>query len=190
MPDSFVTLWTLERCRWLTRVKDRGPIEVVFGGPHLSLPSIAAVRVGDVIYPVMIKQGNLHVIARLEVETITSPEHYMQSRHGFSERPGMWDTRFANLSDAEVGFGHRFPTTCCDLAAMGSRGSDIRFDRVMPGTALDKIRLGPKRGREVPLKGVEGARMKNNYSLQGHVRRLSSESGAMFAALFVSEGKS
>jgi hypothetical protein len=189
VPDSFVTLWTLERCRWLERVEDRGPLEVIFGGPHISLPSIAAVRVGDIIYPVMVKQGNLHVVARLQVEALTSPEDYMLSRHGLAEpRDTMWDVRFANPGNAEAGLGHRFPTTCCDMAAVGSHGSDIRFDRVVPGALLEKIRLGPRKGREVPLKGVEGARMKNNFSLQGHVRRLSSESAALFAELFVDEG--
>ena len=47
MANSFVVLWTLERCRWLQRVGDKGPLEVIFGGPHTSMPSIAALRAGD-----------------------------------------------------------------------------------------------------------------------------------------------
>jgi hypothetical protein len=51
MPDSLVVLWSLERCRWLRRVQDRMPLEVIFGGPHTSLPSLRNVSIGDTIYP-------------------------------------------------------------------------------------------------------------------------------------------
>lgn len=185
MSDSFVTLWTVERCRWLERAGDQGPLEVVFGGPHISLPSLKSIRVGDAIYPVLIGGGCLNVVARLNVEELMAPEDFVQARLGIVRKETMmWDQLFAELKRSHPTIGHRFPTTCCDLAATGKHGSDIRFDRPLPPGALDKIKLGPKAGRELPLKGIEDGRMKNSFSLQGHVRRLSADSAAIFQEIF------
>lgn len=58
-----------------------------------------------------------------------------------------------------------------------------RFDRQVPGELLASIRLGPKPGREQPLKGVSDGELRSSLSLHGHVRRLSSESADLFASL-------
>ena len=42
MSNAYVSLWTKVRCAWLRRVRDSRPLLVLFGGPHLSLPSMAA----------------------------------------------------------------------------------------------------------------------------------------------------
>jgi hypothetical protein len=185
MPDSWVVLWTLERCRWLQRVGDEGPLEVIFGGPHTSMPSIEAVRVGDRIYPVSVNEGALCVIAAMKVESLISPEDFVRQKLGIVCPPDkMWDQLFRELKQSQPSVGHRVPFTCADLAAVGTGGSRIRFDRNVPGADLPAITLGSKPGREQPLKGVIDGRLKNNFSLQGHVRRLSEKSAEMFAACF------
>src|ERR1044071_3952735 len=194
MPNSFVTLWTLDRCRWLQSVSDSGPIEGVFGGPHTSLPALNSVIVGDTIYPVTVKKGNLHVLARLPIDELVDPDNYVETRLNLARphraaRLGtyqeMWDISYHELRRSHPEIGHRFPTTCCDVAAVGRSGSEIRFDRVLPEQCLPRIMLGPRPGKELPLKGVEEGRLKNNFSLQGHVRRLSQESAVMFEGLFL-----
>lgn len=184
MPDSFVVMWTIERSRWLQRVGDRGPLEVVFGGPHISMPSINAVQVEDTVYPVSIMSGALYIIAGLKVEELLSPEDFVRQRLGMVVPPAKtWGELFWEIKRSKPSIGHRIPTTCADLAATGSNGSEIRFDRQVPSPDLSSIRLGPKHGREQALKGVVKGRLMNNFSLQGHVRRLSSQSAALFAQL-------
>lgn len=185
MQNSYVTLWTLERCKWLHQVGDQGPLEVIFGGVHTSLPSLGAVAIGDVIYPVAVKEGGLCVIARMEVESLVEPDDYISAKQGFTRPPtDMWDKLFHDLKRTRAkDVGHRFPTTCSDIAAVGF-GSDIRFDRILRCDLLNQIMLGPKPGREQAIKGVKDGRLLNNYSLQGHVRRLSASSAEHFERLF------
>ena len=181
MPSSFAVLWTLERCRWLQRAQDRGPLEVIFGGPHTSLPSIDAVSVGDAIYPICIVSGELNVIARIDVSDIMSPDEYVQARLGFT-RPAtrMWDELFQEFKRSSPGFGHRLPTTCCEKAAVGS-GTELLFSRAISAHQLETLTFGPKPGRERPLKGVSDGRLRNVFAFQGHVRRLSEKSAGVFA---------
>jgi hypothetical protein len=184
MAEAYVVLWALERCRWLQRVGDEGPIEVVFGGPHTSQPSIAALRSGDVIYPVAVAGGALRLIARLPVDTIMSPQLFVRERLGIESGPhDMWDTLFHELRKCRPDVGHRVPITCADHAAVG-RGTKIVFDRNFPADALRVLRFGAGRGKEQPLAGVANGRLENNLSLQGRVRRLSTESATLFAEQF------
>jgi hypothetical protein len=182
MQNSFVVLWTLDRFAWLKRVKDRGPLEVIFGGPHVSLPNIGAIAIGDTVYPVAVKGGSLHLIGGMIVEAVTTAEAYVRDRHGFVlPRTGMWDEAFEEIKRTNPSFGHRFPWTCCDDAATGRHGTEIRFDRRIPGEMLGSIALGPKVGREQPLKNVIENKITSSASLQGHVRRLSKQSAELFA---------
>lgn len=175
-------MWTIERCRWLQRVGDYGPLEVVFGGPHMSMPSLNAVTVGDTLYPVMVNAGNLHIVAGMTVQALIPPEDYVRNRFGIVVPPvKMWDSLFRELKAANPSVGHRFPVTCADIAATSDNGSAIRFDRQIPGEALASLRLGAMAGREMPLKGVQDGQFKNNFSLQGRVRRLSADSARLFA---------
>lgn len=186
MAEAYIVLWTLERCRWLQRVGDDGPIEVIFGGPHTSQPSIAAVGGGDLIYPVAVVDGTLRLIAQLTVDSIVSPELFVRERLGIELGPSeMWDIAFHDLKRSRPDVGHRVPITCADHAAVG-RGTKLGFDRSFPSHALRTLRFGSKHGKEQPLSGVVGDRLKNNFSLQGHVRRLSEDSAALFAEQFSS----
>jgi hypothetical protein len=187
MANAYVTLWTVERCKWLQRVRDEGPLEVVFGGPHTSQPSIAAVRPGDIIYPVAVLDGALRLIASLAVDRLCAPDDFVRERLGIElGAKEMWDTLFHDLKKTRPEVGHRLPITCADHAAIG-KGSTFRFDRVFPPNELELLRLGSKAGSEQPLTGVVEGRLKNNFSLQGHVRRLSADSAERFAQQFDTE---
>jgi len=176
MSEAFVTLWSLDRCRWLSRAGDVGPIEVIFGGPHISLPSLAAVRPGDTIFPVSVRDGALFVVAQLLVQRLMPPEEYIRERHGIDAKPNtLWDSMLKDLEKSRPTIGHRFPTTCADSAAVGI-GSEIRFDRMFPSVELHALRLGPKTGKEKALSGLVEGSLKSSHAFQGHVRRLSSES--------------
>jgi hypothetical protein len=136
------------------------------------------------IYPVFVKEGALYILGSMTVEALLPPDDYVRSRLGIVVPPTkMWDQLFQELKRSRPSLGHRVPTTCCDMAAVSNVGSGIRFDRQVPADLLASITLGPKAGREQPLKGVSDGQLKNNFSLHGHVRRLSLQSEALFASL-------
>ena len=181
MSEAFVVLWSLERCRWLKKVRDTGPLEVIFGGPHTSQPSLDSVSEGDVIYPICVQSGTLHLIARMTVQSLVPPEEFVQMRWGISRPQGrMWDEVFRECQISRASVGHRLPITCCDIAAVGQSGSDIRFDRTFPGELLESLRFGPTPSKERPLSGVADGKLKSSLTFQGHVRRLNFVSAELF----------
>jgi hypothetical protein len=184
MPDSFVVLWSKKRCHWLQQVCDSGPLEVVFGGPHTSMPSINNLKVGDTIYTVYIDGGSLFIIASLKIDSLISPEAYVSRRFGITRPDGkLWDQFFDEIKISRPAIGHRIPHTCADLAAIGSCGSRIKFDRKISGRELEFIRLGPSIGDEKPIKGIMNGNLLNNLSFFGHVRRLSEQSKGIFSKM-------
>lgn len=79
---GYITYWSKEHVRALERAGDRGPLTVIYGGPHTKMPSIAAVRPGDVLYPASIRDGTLCAMARLEVERVEPALEYLMREVG------------------------------------------------------------------------------------------------------------
>lgn len=76
---GYLTFWSKEHVRNLERAGDQGPLSVIYGGPHTKMPSLAAVKPGDILYPTSIQNGTLCAMARLEVERIEpAPEYLMR----------------------------------------------------------------------------------------------------------------
>jgi hypothetical protein len=72
MSNSYVTSWTQGYCKHLQTADDRGPLSVMFGSPHTSLPSVAHLKPGDRVYPVMVSAGSLFVVSRMRIASIIS----------------------------------------------------------------------------------------------------------------------
>ena len=79
---GYMVYWSKEYVRELEKAGDRGPFKVVYGSQHQIMPSISAVKVGDIIYPVTIKNGTLAVMARLYVEKIECAFDYAMRELG------------------------------------------------------------------------------------------------------------
>ena len=79
---GYITFWSKEHVRTLERAKDTGPLSVIYGGPHTKMPSIAAVKPGDILYPACIRDGTLCVMARLEVEAVEPALDYLMREVG------------------------------------------------------------------------------------------------------------
>ena len=60
--------WGKDYVKELEKAGDKGPFKVDYGSQHQIMPSISAVKTGDVIYAVTIQNGTLAVMARLPVE--------------------------------------------------------------------------------------------------------------------------
>lgn len=79
---GYMTYWPQEQLRTLKKAGDYGPIKVIFGSVHTKMPSIAKVKIGDVIYPVTLSGGALVVMARLPVERLESGFDYLLRETG------------------------------------------------------------------------------------------------------------
>lgn len=67
----------------LRRAKLLGaPLTMTSGGPHLSAPSFvrAGVRPGDIVIPIQVKDGRLHVIAAMRVTELLQVEEFVARR--------------------------------------------------------------------------------------------------------------
>lgn len=81
--SGFITFWSKEYVRELEKHNDNGPFCVVYGSQHTRMPYISSLKVGDIIYPVAIKDKTLAVMARLPIETIEPAYFYLMRETGF-----------------------------------------------------------------------------------------------------------
>lgn len=180
--NSYFVYWSTDWCRLLEKVGDFGPISVVFGGPHVSLPTLGKIRAGDIIYPISIKNNKLYLIARMEVGEIVDAGNYL-NEHGFGSDE-MWDSSYTRIIQDNPSLGHRIPKTCADQAAIAKSGTRMRFDFEVPMLVLEKLSFGPTKGKEKMLTITNGKLP--SFQLQGHFRRLSLESNNLVETLMSS----
>lgn len=64
---GYMVLWPQDRWRVIKKAGDTGPIKVVYGSIHARMPTIASIKVGDVVFPVTQMNKHLYVLARLPV---------------------------------------------------------------------------------------------------------------------------
>ncbi|MBF9142095.1 hypothetical protein [Hymenobacter properus] len=179
--NSYFILWPTDWCKRLVQVNDYGPFEVVYGGPHTSVPSLGKVAAGDFIYPVSIKNGELFILGRMQVERITEADVYLKEQNIIRPYGEMWDTLATELLKTRPDLGLRIPRTCIDNVATGN-GTKFRFDFSVPTEVADKLLLGPKAGQEKGLSKSKDGKL-SHVALQGHYRRLSADSAAIVADL-------
>ena len=179
--NSYFILWPNDWCKRLLQVNDFGPFEAVYGGPHTSVPSLGKVAVGDLIYPISVKDGKLFILGRMKVERITDAEVYLKEQNITKPYGEMWDTLASELLKKRPDLGHRIPRTCIDNVATG-RGTEFRFDFGVPAEIIDNLRFGPKAGQEKGLSRSKDGKL-SHIALQGHYRRLSADSATVVADL-------
>ncbi|TVT43724.1 hypothetical protein FNT36_06460 [Hymenobacter setariae] len=179
--DSYFILWPNDWCKSLAQANDYGPLQVIYGGSHTSVPSLGKIKSGDIIYPVSIKNGQLFVIGSMQVERIIDATIYLTKQAINRIDNDLWDTTAPRLIKERPDLGHRIPRSCVDTAATGS-GTGLRFDFQVPTEAIDELRFGPKAEQEKGLSRDKAGRL-SHVSLQGHFRRLSTDSAALIAEL-------
>jgi len=64
---GYLVCWPQDRWKEIKKAGDTGPIKVVYGSIHSRMPTIASIRVGDVVFPVTQMNKHLYVLARLPV---------------------------------------------------------------------------------------------------------------------------
>ena len=182
---GYIVYWSKDFIGELNRHNDTGPLCVIFGGRHKSMPSISKVRTGDVIFPVTLSGGQLMVMGRLPVEDIENASDYLVRETGCGISMPVPDrlAEFLPKPDSISCKFHQRPQTCADLAASGTKGSLIK-ERAIPCEIIPLLCFGSE-GREAPLK-LDKNGVPLLISLSGSVRRMSNNTFELFEKLFES----
>jgi len=186
MADSFTTLWSTDRCKLITQYHLEGTsLSILFGGPHTSEPSFrrAGVKAGDYIYPLRVKQGIVHVIARMQVKEIVPLEAYIERNPDLFagvERSPSPSVTFDNYVKLHPEMRILAPT-CTEEVVLAEESTPIRLDAAVPREMLERLRFRSQRG-ERGLKHIQDGRLKSVITLQG-IYRLSQGSAGEIAGL-------
>lgn len=175
MTNSYTTLWTQGRCRYLRDTAYRGKrLSTLIASGHQSLPSFfsAGMQPGDHIFPVSVTKGRVHVLGRLEVARIVLLLHYQTPEKVLT--PGEHERFLGWYPDGLEG--------CAREILIGTAGTPLDFDTVVPPTMLERLTYTSSRRGERTLKYVEDGLLKRFVSLQG-VYRLAAASAAEMHAL-------
>ena len=188
MPESFSVLWTKERCQEIRKAGEEGkPLTVLFGGEHQSCPSLAraGIKRGDVVFPLLVREGRLYIVTRTVVNEFISLYSYLVEHLliDSAEVDGVPDYRLKEVLQRFGIAGHRVPYGCGIEVLLVERSTPIRFNIVVPPESLKSVTFRPRKGPPVALRHVEDGKLKNSLSLQGNIRRLSEETAAMFSEL-------
>ncbi|MER7283694.1 hypothetical protein ABT369_55680 [Dactylosporangium sp. NPDC000244] len=153
MSDAYTVFWRQD-C-WQRAVTVPRPLEVLFGGPHLSEPSFrrAAVQAGDLLYPIGVHRQVLYVFGRMRVREIRAVDD-AQLQELFDQFPA-W--RF-------------LASTCTDEVILGNEGTHPYARRAVPGEIVKTLTYLPRRGPR-PVKHVtEDGLLTKVISVQGIFR--------------------
>ncbi|MGW0661116.1 hypothetical protein [Streptodolium elevatio] len=174
MTNSYTTLWTQGRCRYLRDTGYGGKrLSTLIASGHQSLPSFlsAGLQPGDHIFPVSVTKGRIRVLGRLEVARSVSLLHYQTPEKMLTPEE---HERFLDwYPDGLEG--------CAREILVGTAGTPLDFETVVPPTMLERLTYTSRRG-ERTLKYVEDGLLKRFVSLQG-VYRLAAGSAAEMHAL-------
>jgi hypothetical protein len=199
---AFTTLWTASQITGIRRAKlDGAPFTTTSGGPHTSAPSFtrAGVRPDDIVIPIQVKAGRLHVIAAMRVAEIVPVAEFVARQtgqfDGLREHPTFQrflphldtaDQQAYWLVDLWLADHPEVRATCPGEAmelVLGRSMLPIRFARVAPQDLVPTLRWQSGRGPERPIRhlAADGS-IERSLTLQG-IYRLTPESEAALLAI-------
>jgi hypothetical protein len=189
MSSAYTVMWAKDRCDSLRKAGDTGkPLTVLFGGIHQSVPSLkrAGVGPGDLVFPLLVHKGSIHIIAGTVVKEFVDLNTYATEQLGLdrADVDGLYEYRITELITRRLGaLGHRSPIGCGIEVALVARSTPVRFDLTVPAEQVDSIRFCPRNAKPVGLRHVDAGKLKSAISLHGHVRRLCPDSAELFVRL-------
>ena len=190
-PESFLVLWSKERHRQLRRAAEQQPrLNVIFGGPHLSLPSFTkfGVRSGDRILPVFAENRQLHLMCGATIRETQAVRPFLKSRFGVTEEQvagSLWSVGPA-LKRLHPEVAYLRDDECVEEVAI-CESTPLRFDRVVPTAVLMRMMFCSSKG-ERPLSQVEDGKLKSTVSIQNGYFRLAPHSADDLEGLLVDGG--
>jgi hypothetical protein len=190
MPDSYTELWSSHRITLLKKARQEGArLEVLFGGPHSSLPSHKryGVKAGDYIYPIRVDKGVMYILGRMRVREILTLEEYIESNPQMFEGIAK-DPEYPDLTLSRYMERHReriyLAPTCTEEAVVGEEGTPIKLGIAVPGDVLERLEYRSQRGVRKPK--VKDGKLQNWMSVWG-IYRLTQASAEAVDALLTSQ---
>ena len=190
---AYMVYWPQDRLKVVQKAGDTGPIKVVYGSIHAKMPTIASIKVGDVVFPLTLMDKHLYVLARLPVECREPAIDYtlreLGRPCGALEHEGNVYPKFEyrdswcpTLPYQE----HQMPFNCCSKwAVSGEHGSSIKL-RQLPDELLPSLRFGYPKSKEKGLLFDKKGNVMSSCLCA--TRRLTPETQEVFEALFENEG--
>ncbi|GFI66571.1 hypothetical protein IMSAG192_00091 [Muribaculaceae bacterium] len=200
----YTVYWSKDRLEELRKADDNGPIKVVFGSIHSRMPSIASIKVGDVVFPVSLFDRHLYIMARLEVThkerafdycvrelgahykslipegvvVKTSDTFFCAKDVSYKSLQSVPENLTMIIPDDKPHCKHQEPFNCCaEWAVWGENGSVIQ-PRLIPDEVVPLLRFGYPKSKEKPLRiNSKGVVLAQSIAA---TRRLSEESAMIF----------
>lgn len=204
----YTVYWPKDWLDELRKSDDNGPIKVVFGSIHTRMPSIASIKVGDIVFPVSLIDRHLYILARLEVTHKESAFDYCVRELGAPYGSLIPDGFVVKKSDTffyakntsyncidcvptnltmivpedKAHCKHQEPFNCCsEWAVWGDNGSIIK-PRLIPDDVVPLLRFGYPKSKEKPLRiNSKGVVLAQSLAA---TRRLSEDSAKIFEDVF------
>ena len=191
---GYMVCWPQDRWKEIKKAGDTGPIKVIYGSIHARMPTIASIKVGDIVFPVTQMNKHLYVLARLPVTHKERALDYTMRELG---RPcgalgaygrdkedngypkfDYYDSLTPTLPHLE----HQVPFNCCSQwAVWGEEGSSIE-PRQLPDEVLPDLRFGYPKSKEKALRfSANGGVLPMSLTA---TRRMSEETLEIFEGLF------
>ena len=177
--ESYIVFWKKDKIKQILKNGDKGPLSVLYGGPHQSQPPFGKVGIGDKVYPITVINGTRFLLGRMTINEVVDAEEYLRNVLKIANPDHMWDTYWINHKNEVT---HKIPTTCADHAALGNDGTVLSMREVAAEIAM-QICVGPKPGQEAPLRS-KGGKI-STVGMIGYYRRLSYDSVAMLDMFIV-----
>jgi hypothetical protein len=200
MSEAYTMFWTHDRCDALRKLGCLGkPLDVLFGGPHISEPSFrrAGVRPGDEVYPITVKAGTLYVLCRVRAGRVLSLENYVAAHRDlfapYLVEPPAWFNELREARHTLVDFEavqardalnhycevrpelRYLAPTCTDEAVECEEGTPLRLDLAVPSDLLLRLRYRSRRSERDLHKYIRDGRLVQSLGVQG-IYRLSEAS--------------
>jgi hypothetical protein len=191
MSSAFTVLWSADRVKVATtHGRLNQPIPFLFGGPHTSQPSFirAGVEPGDIIYPVTVTDGQIHILARVVTKEILSVETFIADRPELYplNRRGRWMGETLDIAKQRQPWLGAYCWTSSDHVLMAESSSILTTEVVLPLECLERLTFRSNKAERL-IKGVIEGKLTTITGLQ-NVYRLAEGSLADFATVAKSLG--
>ncbi|RYD27594.1 MAG: hypothetical protein EOP86_24300, partial [Verrucomicrobiaceae bacterium] len=171
MSHAYTVLWNAERMGIAKKhgIAGRG-IEFLFGGPHTSQPSFikAGVMAGDVVYPVMVRNGMVHILAQVVAGRTVTVEEFIEAHPQLypPERQALCPSLTLDAGVALHPWLRALNWSCSDHVLLAQWSSSLGTGTVLPSPMLERLTYCSRKA-ERGVKGIVDGRLTTIISLQG-----------------------
>lgn len=188
MSNAYTVLWNSDRIK-IARKHDLigRSIDFLFGGPHTTQPSFirAGVKAGEIVYPVAVRDGALHILSQIRVRAILTVDDFISEHPDLyppAERQGRRAFEILDLGVQLHPWLRALNWTGSDHVLLAERSTPFSLETVLPSEMLTRMTLRFNK-LERPVSGVADGRLTTTVGLQG-IHRLSFSTAWEFASLF------